>query len=216
MLREQILQKAEAGFARLGIKAVNMDSLASGLRISKKTIYHYFSSKEELLAECLKRYITRNQSEILREAGRAGTALGAVLTVNRAVLYQSLALCPAFHEEMKRHARLQEMMVRHYIAFVRSEYLKYFTCGQEEGLFTERHNPRLTLDFLEDRLCLCAGWSYPPDKKQMENYGITLFTYLAGICTDKGRRQLETFTPGFFMNPSGQVFSPGGKQSAFT
>lgn len=202
MLREQILQKAEAGFTRLGIKAVNMDGLASGLHISKKTVYSYFSSKEELLAECLKRYITRSKEQIIQEAGKAGTVLEAILIINRTALYQSLSLCPAFHEGIKQHVRLQEMLVRYYFTFIRTEYLKYFTCGYEEGLFIDRHNPRLTLDFLEDRVFLCAGWSLPPNKEQMENYGITVFTYLAGICTDKGRRQLETFQPDIFTNLS--------------
>lgn len=202
MLREQILQKAETGFARLGIKAVNMDSLASGLHISKKTVYSYFSSKEELLAECLKRYVTRSKGKILEEAGKAQTTLEAILIINRTTLYQSLSLCPAFHEEIQQHLRLLEMLARHYFTFIRNEYLKYFTCGAEEGLFIDRHNPRLTLDFFEDRLLLCAGWSFPPDKIEMENYGITVFTYLAGICTDKGRSQLQTFQPDIFMNLS--------------
>lgn len=202
MLKEQILQKAETGFARLGIKAVNMDSLASGLRISKKTVYSYFSSKEELLAECLKRYITRSKGKILEEAAKAQTTLEAILIINRTALYQSLSLCPAFHEEIKQHPRSQEMLVRHYFTFIRNEHLKYFTRGAEEGLFIDRHHPRLTLDFFEDRILQCAAWSLPPDKKEMENYGITVFTYLAGICTDKGRRQLETFQPAVFMNLS--------------
>lgn len=200
MLKEQILQKAETGFARLGIKAVNMDSLASGLRISKKTLYRYFSSKEELLAECLKRYITRSKAQILHEAGKAGSVLEAILLINRTALCQALTLCPAFHEEMKRHARLQEMIVRYYIGFIRNESLKYFTRGQEEGLFVSHHNLRLTLDFMEDRLSLFAGCPSDPDGKQLENYAVTLFTYLAGICTDKGRSQLETFRSRMFMN----------------
>lgn len=200
MLKEQILQKAEAGFARLGIKAVNMDSLASGLRISKKTIYRYFSSKEELLAECLKRNIIRSKAQILHEAGKAGSPLEAILVIHRTVLRQSLSLCPAFHEEMKRYVRLQEMIVRHYITFIRNESLKYLTGGQEDGLFIDRHNPRLTLDFMEDRLSLFAVSPSVPDQKQLENYALTLFAYLAGICTDKGRRQLEALCPEMFMN----------------
>lgn len=200
MLREQILQKAETGFARLGIKGVNMDGLASGLHISKKTVYSYFSSKEELLTECLKCCITRNKAQILREAGKAGTVLEAILLINRTALYQSLSLCPAFHEEIKQYACLQEMLERHYFTFIRTEYLKCFTRGYEESLFIDRHNPHLTLDFFEDRVLLCTGWPLPPDRKQMENYGITVFTYLAGICTDKGRGLLETLQPDIFMN----------------
>lgn len=200
MLKEQILQKAEAGFARLGIKAVNMDSLASGLRISKKTVYRYFSSKEALLAECLKRSIIRNKAQILHEAGKTSSALEAILVINRTVVRQSLALCPAFHEEVKRHVCLQEVIVQNYITFIRNESLKHFTRGQEEGLFIDRHNPQLTLDFLEDRLSFFAACPSVPDQKQLENYALTLFTYLAGICTDKGRSQLEALRPEMFIN----------------
>lgn len=202
MLREQILQKAQTDFARLGIKAVNMDGLASGLHISKKTVYSYFGSKEELLAECLKGYITRSKEKILEETGKAYMSLEAILVINRTALYQYLSLCPAFHKEIKQHPDLQEMLERHYFAIIRNEYLKYFARGYEEGLILDRHNAHLTLDFLEDRISRCLGWSLPPDKKQMENYGITVFTYLAGICTDKGRRLLETFKPDIFMNQS--------------
>lgn len=198
MLREQILQKAEIGFARLGIKALNIGGLVSDLHISKKTLYSYFSSKEELLTECLERYITRSKEQILQQAQGADTVLEAILIINRTALYQWFSLCPAFHEEIKYHARLQEMISRHYLTFIRTEYLKYFICADQDGLFVERHNPLLTLDFFEGRISLCSEWSLPPSKEQIENYGITIFTYLSGICTDKGRRQLETFQPDIF------------------
>ena len=45
----RIMDVSFAAFNRKGFQAVSMDEVAKELRISKKTIYKYFGSKEELL-----------------------------------------------------------------------------------------------------------------------------------------------------------------------
>jgi hypothetical protein len=52
-MKENILKKAGEIFLRLGFKSVTMDDIAKELAISKKTIYKYFTNKEELVDESL-------------------------------------------------------------------------------------------------------------------------------------------------------------------
>ncbi len=52
-MKETILQKAGETFLKFGFKSVTMDDIASEMGISKKTIYKYFSNKEELVDESL-------------------------------------------------------------------------------------------------------------------------------------------------------------------
>jgi len=47
--REEILQQAEICFGNMGINQTKLQDIASELKISKKTIYKYFSGKEELI-----------------------------------------------------------------------------------------------------------------------------------------------------------------------
>ena len=47
--RNRIIEGAAELFRTYGIKAVTMDSLASHLGMSKRTIYEVFSDKDELL-----------------------------------------------------------------------------------------------------------------------------------------------------------------------
>ncbi|MEQ8237861.1 MAG: TetR/AcrR family transcriptional regulator [Cyclobacteriaceae bacterium] len=47
--REEILRQAEICFGNRGINQTKLQDIASELRISKKTIYKYFSGKEELI-----------------------------------------------------------------------------------------------------------------------------------------------------------------------
>jgi TetR/AcrR family transcriptional regulator, cholesterol catabolism regulator len=52
-IKERIKQKADELFHRYGIKSVTMDEIASQLGVSKKTIYHSFSDKNELVDEVI-------------------------------------------------------------------------------------------------------------------------------------------------------------------
>lgn len=49
--REKIIEYCTAKFLREGFYLVTVDQIASELRISKKTIYKFFSSKDELVKE---------------------------------------------------------------------------------------------------------------------------------------------------------------------
>ncbi len=54
MKGEQILNAAKNLFTNYGFKKVSMDEIASEAGVTKKTVYTYFSSKEELLKYCIK------------------------------------------------------------------------------------------------------------------------------------------------------------------
>jgi transcriptional antiterminator len=50
-IKDRIKQKADELFRRYGIRSVTMDEIANQLGVSKKTIYHSFSDKNELVDE---------------------------------------------------------------------------------------------------------------------------------------------------------------------
>lgn len=49
-MKERIQQKANDLFRRYGVKSITMDEIAAQLGVSKKTIYQFFSDKDELVA----------------------------------------------------------------------------------------------------------------------------------------------------------------------
>ena len=62
--KEQLLAFSIANFTQFGSKSFTMDELARKLGISKKTIYHYFSNKEELVTESLQFLLDKVEKEI--------------------------------------------------------------------------------------------------------------------------------------------------------
>jgi AcrR family transcriptional regulator len=51
--RKRILTRARELFMQYGIRSVSMDDIAANLGISKKTIYQYFSDKDEIVKEVI-------------------------------------------------------------------------------------------------------------------------------------------------------------------
>lgn len=64
MTEEQIkiLHEAQQLFLSEGFYKTSMDSVASRLKISKKTIYKYFHSKDELVKESILNFVKENQN----------------------------------------------------------------------------------------------------------------------------------------------------------
>src|ERR1022692_86436 len=60
-IKERIKLKADALFRRFGIRSVTMDDIANQLGVSKKTIYHSFSDKNELVDEVVTDILAYNK-----------------------------------------------------------------------------------------------------------------------------------------------------------
>jgi AcrR family transcriptional regulator len=54
-LREKILTRFQQYFSRLGFKKTSVDDVARDLRVSKKTVYRLFSTKEKVFYEIVSR-----------------------------------------------------------------------------------------------------------------------------------------------------------------
>lgn len=52
--REAVLQAAVESFNRKGYSSTSLDDVAVALNVTKPTIYHYVSSKDEVLFECVR------------------------------------------------------------------------------------------------------------------------------------------------------------------
>jgi len=64
VMRERILETADRLFYGQGIRAVGVDTIAAEIGISKRTLYNYFPSKDELiLAYLSRRFVPINVSE---------------------------------------------------------------------------------------------------------------------------------------------------------
>lgn len=73
-IRREILRRSAVLFARLGYPNASIADLAKANRISRGLLYHYFDSKERILAEMLNEHLDFLLGEVQKAARRGADA----------------------------------------------------------------------------------------------------------------------------------------------
>tara|TARA_R110002050_G_scaffold536_3_gene3799 strand:- start:4205 stop:4795 length:591 start_codon:yes stop_codon:yes gene_type:complete len=95
--QEEFLEFAISKFLKFGSKRFTLDDLAHEMGISKKTIYRYFSSKEEIVQESLKYLLTGVQTEITEARKREkNNPIQGVISIYRIGLDNLKKFSPSF------------------------------------------------------------------------------------------------------------------------
>ena len=70
--REQLLKTALELFAKRGVHATGIDTIAEHAQVTKKTLYSYFHSKDELVLAVLRHYDGLARNEFMRKVDGGG------------------------------------------------------------------------------------------------------------------------------------------------
>ena len=65
-ISEKILETAGSLFLKYGVKSISMDDIARELSISKKTIYHFFKDKNEIVFLISERFLQEQKDKFDR------------------------------------------------------------------------------------------------------------------------------------------------------
>jgi len=188
-IRNRIIEGAAELFKTYGIKSVTMDSLASHLGMSKRTIYEVFSDKDELLIGVLKWMAEKQEGlvkRILDESENSIVAIFKLLEINRDH-FQDMS--PAFQADMKKY--YHEVLMKKTDKCEMPDYqnnVQVIERGIKEKLFRKEINPDLVNRCLYSLLRSTMDQDlYPfeqfPRREVIKNVFIN---YLRGISTKEG------------------------------
>ena len=65
-VQAQIVEKAQALFARFGFRKTTMDEIAQAAHKGKSTIYHYFQNKEEIFRAVVEKEANELKKRLIR------------------------------------------------------------------------------------------------------------------------------------------------------
>ncbi len=191
-LRHKILDTAMSFFKKKGIKAVRMDDISTELGISKRTLYEIYSTKEDLLFECL-----RNENEIMtkRLADYAMTAENemAVIAYFIKIKLKDLGtINPLFFTEMEKYERIVRFFKENNEKqSARSQ--EFMEKGIEHGFFRGDLNYDI-INKMGD-----AAMNFVMQTRLYEKYRLNeifhtfIIVFLRGCCTEKGLVYLDKF-----------------------
>jgi TetR/AcrR family transcriptional regulator, cholesterol catabolism regulator len=188
-IKNRIIVGAAELFRIYGIKSVTMDSLASHLGISKRTIYEVFSDKDELLEGTL-RWMAERQRELINKVlGESENSIEAIFKLLEFNMNHFQDMSPAFQADMKKYhyGSLMNRSNKYEIPDFRN-HLEVIVRGMKEKLFRKEINPDIV-----NRCLYSLGRStmdfdlYPIEEfSRREVIKNVFINYMKGISTSKG------------------------------
>lgn len=185
----RIRDKAKELFMRYGIRSVSMDDIATQLGMSKKTLYQYFTDKNELVDAVVDDDVQDMQNECIATGDQAQDAIEEIfLTVER-IVEQLRHMNPmVIYDLEKFHFRAYQRFMEHKNMFL----LKIIRNNLEWGIKEELYRPGINVDIisrfrLESMMIAFNIDLFPPSKYNLVEVTKEIIEhYVFGIVSLKG------------------------------
>lgn len=189
-LKESILRVSTALFHRYGIRQVKMDDIANDLRISERTLYEIYSTKEELILEVM-RHDKLEESSRMEEIGRHGqNVIKIVIEICKYRIEEFSRINPLFFEDIHKYPELLAQ-VRKLHEQRECDVRSFVLRGVDEGFFL----PDVNYEII--RTLTNASQQAIMNQFLYRKYEVTELAYVSillfvrGFCTLKGIKLLD-------------------------
>jgi len=196
-VKERILGKAADLFLRYGIRSITMDEIATQLGISKKTIYQFFTDKDDMVSAVIDQEIRKNEEECVLFRQQAENAVHQIFMAQESVEEMLKYTNPLMVYDLEKH---------HPRAFKRLKEFKYQFLYQvlmdnlQWGMEEEVYRPDLQKDIVVKARIEAAFLVFNPDVYPHSRYKVAevafelAILFLHSIATDSGRALIGNYT----------------------
>lgn len=134
--KTDVIERSTQLFMRYGIKSVTMDDVARELGISKKTLYKYFTDKNELVMGILNAKLELDTHFCSNCTITSANAIEELFNISKFVLEQVGQINPVVFFDLKKyHPQGWELMRNHKWNFILNSIRENIQRGIQEGLY---------------------------------------------------------------------------------
>ena len=188
-IQDRIRQKADELFRRYGIRSVTMDEIATQLGMSKKTIYQYYTDKDQLVDAVAVDEIQFSQECCVKDAAVSANAIEEIFRVMEFVEVMFRNMNPSMlHDLEKYHPVGYRKFLDHKNKFLYDMVRKNI----ERGIKEELYRPEIDIEIMsryriESMLLGFNTELFPPSKFNLVKLQQEILEhFLYGLATLKG------------------------------
>ena len=188
-MKERISQKANDLFRRYGFKSITMDEIATQLGASKKTIYQYFSDKDELVQAVVKQTIDYAQQTCDNNRLNSKDAVHELFQAMDFVQQIFSGMNPAMMYDLERfHPQSYRLFLDHKNKYLYDIIRQNLKRGIEEELYRPEINIDIIAKFrLEGMMIAFNQDVYPASKFNLGDLHTAIIEhFLFGVASLKG------------------------------
>lgn len=194
-MEEKLIQLSRLLFSKYGIKSISMDEISREAGISKKTLYQFFTSKEELVDKLITQFITEHLALLEECNNNSGNAVEIISKRVKGPYSLLTEFSLTFYFDLRKYFPMSwKRVVEHFRSDVQKAIRVNIEKGMEEGLYRND----LNIDFITHLRFHQLSYSILPvettelPQLRPENIEDLTLHFLYGITTLKGRELLES------------------------
>ncbi|HEY9264797.1 MAG TPA: TetR family transcriptional regulator KstR2 [Mycobacterium sp.] len=188
--RDELLRLAATMFAERGMRATTVRDIADSAGILSGSLYHHFSSKEEMVDEVLRGFLDwlfdRYQQIVATETNPVQRLKGLFMASFEAIENQHAAV--VIYQDEAKHLSSQERFayVEERNKEQRKMWVEVLTQGIEEGYFRPDVDVDLVYRFIRDTTWVSVRWYQPGGPLTAHQVGEQYLAIVLGGITTEG------------------------------
>jgi AcrR family transcriptional regulator len=196
-VKERILAKSADLFMRYGIRSITMDEIATTLGISKKTIYQFFTDKDDLVYAVIEQEIGKNVDECLQYRNAASDAIHeiflAVEDLEELLAYTNPLM---LYDLEKYHPRAFQKIKEYKYQFLHDATTENLRRGIDEGFYRKDIQKDIVAKSrVEAAFLVFNSDLFPHSRYSMSEVNFELaLLFMHGVATENGKMLIEQYT----------------------
>ena len=194
--KDRILKGAEELFFMYGIKSITMDDIAKHLGISKKTIYQFYSDKNEVVETLMTQRLKKNECEFQNIAKESVNVIEEVFEMMKHVGVIFSQMNPnLFYDLQKYHPKAWKLFKKFKEECIERMVEESVKHGIKQGLVRADINTKIVTRLRMEEVEMGFNpQAFPPDKFKIVDVQLALLDhFLHGICTLKGHKLINKY-----------------------
>lgn len=181
---------------KTGLKSTTMDSVASSLGMSKRTLYEIFGSKSEMLKECLDYIEDQNRDFITKTFDEADNVMEALVAVFKRNRDNIGAVHTDFYRDIDHLYKDRRADFERARESRHEKMLQMFRLGVKQGMFREDvdYPIQSRLMGLQMEALKRIEELFPPDIPLQRIFDSIIVSFLRSIASKKGMKVLDNLT----------------------
>ena len=194
--KERILLKAHELFNRYGIRSVSMDDIAAQLGMSKKTLYQYYTDKDELVNAVFDLALQSNKGQCLDSRTQRDNAIHEVFLSFDMIREMLVNMNPSLLFDLQKY---HPTAFKKYLSFKNDFLYDMIRTNLEQGIAEELYRPEIDVEVLTRYRLYSVMLAFDPEVfpenktnlLQIEEELTEHFLY--GLATAKGQKMIQKY-----------------------
>ena len=186
----KIVEMTEDKFFKEGFYKTTMDEVASELKMSKKTIYKFFPSKDDLVTAIARHFMEGLKSKIVPALNSDKNAIEKLAELNHILAKVSTKISTKRMDEIKQHLpKLWDEIDAFRTKMMFLNITKVIDQGKAEGLFIDYPTPIIMNTLVSSVRSIVNPEFILNNNFSISEAALNVFkVVIGGIVTDKGRK----------------------------